>query len=341
MQFMDNQKEAGNRRDAKYTVVVKLPAELKKRGIGKKAFAKAAGISYSTFHQAMNGKPVAHRTARLISDALGKDIEKAFRVVSADRGLAGSTQLHYYRLISVILQTAVYWQFLEVNPCDRVKPPKVRRKEAEYLDDGEALRLIGLLNEAADPYRTAIFLLLYLGCRRGELLGLKWKHINFDKGIVTIEQAALYTPELGIFIDTPKNEISARVVKISADILAMLRSYKAWQSKQRLLAGDQWHDDGFVFTRWDGQVIRPDTLSSWFGNFAAKTDLPHISLKSLRHTNATLMIMAGVPIRTVADRLGHAKTSTTTDIYSHAIQSMNEQAADVLSGILNPAFAGR
>jgi integrase len=125
-------------------------------------------------------------------------------------------------------------------------------------------------------------------------------------------------------------------MKLPASAIDMLKSYRAWQAECRLQLGDRWQLSDRLFTNWCGEPIRPDTVSAWFHSFIKKTDLPQVSIHSLRHTNATLQIMAGVPLRTVSDRLGHAKTSTTSDIYSHAIQSSDEAAAEALEDVLNP-----
>lgn len=83
--------------------------------------------------------------------------------------------------------------------------------------------------------------------------------------------------------------------------------------------------------------MHPDTLTGWFHDFISRSGLPQISIHSLRHTNATLQIAGGVPLTTVANRLGHANASTTTKIYAHAIKSADEAAAEILKNILSPA----
>ena len=94
---------------------------------------------------------------------------------------------------------------------------------------------------------------------------------------------------------------------------------------------------GFIFTNNTGKPLHPDTVSSWFSDFIkAHKELPPISLHSLRHTNATLQIAGGVPLTTVAKRLGHADTVTTSRIYAHAIKSADEAAAETLEDILSP-----
>jgi len=113
------------------------------------------------------------------------------------------------------------------------------------------------------------------------------------------------------------------------------------QKEDQLRAGDKWVKTDRIFTQWNGEPIHPDSISGWFREFIQKTDLPQISIHSLRHTNITLLIAAGVPLRTVSYRAGHAQTSTTANIYSHAIRTADEMAADVLDDILKPKGVGR
>ena len=103
----------------------------------------------------------------------------------------------------------------------------------------------------------------------------------------------------------------------------------------RLNAGDQWIDTDRLFTQWNGLPIYPDTITEWFPKFLERSGLPRVTLHSLRHSNATLMIAEGVDIRTVSNRLGHAQTSTTLNIYSHALKSRDQDAAEKLDAVLN------
>jgi integrase len=105
----------------------------------------------------------------------------------------------------------------------------------------------------------------------------------------------------------------------------MLKPYRAWQNQEKLKLGQNW-----LLTTFDGDPIHLDSISWWFVKFVREYDLPSMSIHSLRHTNITLMIMAGVPLRTVAKRSGHSSTVTTSLIYFHAIQSADEAASKVL-----------
>ena len=139
-----------------------------------------------------------------------------------------------------------------------------------------------------------------------------------------------------MFDDETKTQSSKRVIKVPAEAMDLLRKLKAEQLETRLLVGDRWVDSGKVFIQWDGKPIYPDTLTKWFGDFVARHDLPKIHLHSLRHTNATLLIAGGADLRTVSKRLGHSNMTTTSNIYTHAIQSADERAADLLGDILHP-----
>ena len=111
--------------------------------------------------------------------------------------------------------------------------------------------------------------------------------------------------------------------------------------EERLKMGDRWENSDRVFTQFGGKPLHPASITGWFRDFIVKTDLPKISIHSLRHTNITLLIAAGVPLRTVSYRAGHAQTSTTANIYSHAIRTADEMAADVPDDILTPASVRR
>lgn len=151
-----------------------------------------------------------------------------------------------------------------------------------------------------------------------------------------IRRSSLYIAGKGIFADKTKNESSERCIKISSAAIEALHEQRGWQLQERLKLGDVWQNTDRVFTRWDGRAIRPDSITGWFHKFVTKNGLPPIHIHSLRHTYATLLIAAGTNLQTVAKRLGHANTTTTSKIYSHAIKSADEAAAETLQDILHP-----
>ena len=261
------------------------------------------------------------------------------------KNLSGKTILNYHRLISSVLETAVKWQIIVSNPCLRVKPPKAERKEARFLDEKQATQILELLQNETPKFRAIITLLLYSGMRRGELCGLTWGDIDFKNGIVDINKSSLYLSGQGIFDDSTKNKTSARLIKIPNVVLDTLQEWKKEQTGICLHSGSAWvgkrGKECKIFTQDNGKPIHPCTITKTFYKFIEKHNLPQISIHSLRHTNATLMIASGVDIRTVSKRLGHAQTSTTTNIYTHAIRRADEIASDVIDDILTPKKAVR
>ena len=253
--------------------------------------------------------------------------------------LAPKTVLHYHRLISVIYSTAVDWEVVASNPCERTKPPKVGKPNPKYLDEKQAAKMLDMLEYESMDYRTMIRILLFLGMRRSEFLGLNWSDIDFEHETMQIEKSSLYLADRGIFEDDVKNSSSERVIKIPLIAVEDLREYREWQTERCLQMGDRWHYEcDRIFTNEVGLPLHPDTLSGWFKDFiSAHSDvLPPITLHSLRHTNATLQIAGGVPIITVSMRLGHANTATTAKIYAHAIKSADAAAAETINDVFVP-----
>jgi Site-specific recombinase XerD len=335
MEFYNNLQEGGIREDKKYTCIINLRDYLKENGISQIELSNRSGVSIKTVYAISNGDNITELSAVKVSESLKRPLKKLFKVASDDgKKLAPKTILHHHRLISSILETAVKWQVLFNNPCDRVETPKVERKEARYLDEYQATELLNYLESEQLQYKTMIILLLYSGMRRGELCGLEWNDIDFDNCIVDINKSSLYIKGKGIYNDETKNFSSNRVIKVPQFVMQLIAEHKLAQSIERFRLGDQWEDSNKLFTQWNGKPIHPDTITNWFKSFIKRNNLPDITLHSLRHTNATLMIASGVDLRTVSKRLGHAQMSTTTDIYTHAIQTADERASDILDDIL-------
>ena len=158
---------------------------------------------------------------------------------------------------------------------------------------------------------------------------------------MSINRNSLYIPEKGTFTDSLKTYSSSRVINLSDDLIDILHAYRTWQEEQAEMLGDKWIGSERIVTRLDGSPICPDTLSGWFYKFIRKNHLPQISLHSLRHTHATLLIACGISLKTVSARLGHASVSTTSNIYVHAIQSANAAAADAINVALSPHKAAK
>ena len=247
--------------------------------------------------------------------------------------LSGKTILQHHRVISSILNDAVQWQLIPSNPASRVKPPKVHNKQQVCYDEDQVKALLAAVNKEEMKYRVMIHLAVFTGMRRGEILGLEWQDVDFDRGTLEVRQASQYLPGQGTFTKAPKNESSVRFLTIPPFLVNMLRQYKKEQAEHRLRVGDLWQGSDRLFTTWDGKPMHPDTISKWFPKFLKRHNLPSIPFHGLRHTAATMLINQGLPAKSISARLGHSNISTTFDIYGHYLKSADKEAANRLEQV--------
>jgi len=250
-----------------------------------------------------------------------------------EENLTENTISHYHRFLHAVLETAYRVdKLIPENPAKAViDPPSSGRPKPNFYDNEQILRLLEALNNAPIKYRMFIILALETGARRGELLGLEWKDIDFEKGIVHIKRASNYTKENGIYTGSTKTETSVRKISITKELISLLKEYKKWQNEQRLKKGDKWIDTDRLFTQENGLPMHPDTPDKWFKKFLRQNNLPPITIHGLRHTNASIMIANNVDIITVAGRLGHADKSTPVRIYGHMLNTKEKQAAEIIA----------
>ncbi len=222
---------------------------------------------------------------------------------------------------------------IQYNPARRATPPKVERSSVESFQPDEMAKILECLEQEPIKWRTITHLLIVTGCRRGEIAGLRWDAIDWAGQQLRIDRALLYSPEIGTYEDTTKTS-DTRYIKVPAETIQLLRLYQAYYDGLRLKNGDRWVNSGYVFTRDDGSVMNPDNVTQWLADFSKKHGLPPIHPHKFRHTMASLLIYNGMDILTVSKRLGHARVSATTDIYSHAIKQADERAAESIADVI-------
>lgn len=249
-------------------------------------------------------------------------------------GLSQKSILHYHTFISAVMERAVKWQMIPQNPCRQIDPPKPKKAMMPYLDDVQTAAFLEALDNEPIQDRVFFTLAIYTGMRRGELLGLEWSDIDFDTGVISVRRTSQYDGQLGTYTDTTKTELSRRSMKVSQGIVDMLREYRAAQAEKKLSLGDRWDSEWIkhprLFTGQDGKPMPVSVPLHRLKKILQRAGLPEVSLHSLRHTNATLLIQQGVSVRTVSARLGHSQTSTTMNIYAEQLQSADAAAAEAL-----------
>ncbi|MDB5053922.1 MAG: phage integrase family protein [Bacilli bacterium] len=256
--------------------------------------------------------------------------------MGATKGTLAAGTIHYVlRAVRSVFTRAVEWKLIKSNPADGVKKPKIDRTEINVYADEEIKLLLTALENAAPHWRMMITLALTTGLRKGELLGLEWKHIDLVKGTLSVEQSLSSSKKNRYLISEPKTKSSRRSLSLSAPIISKLKEYKIYCNKERLLISNLWEEGKrfFIFTAISGKPLSPYSLDSYWKKFLIKHELRHIRFHDLRHTAATWMLNKGVNIKNVSDILGHANITTTLNLYAHTQKADKQAAADTFDSL--------
>jgi len=238
-------------------------------------------------------------------------------------GLSPQTVLHHHRVLRAALRRAVMWGLLGINPADAVEPPRPTRKETRVLSDSDAATLL----RAVEPTRHYVPTLLALttGMRRGEILGLRWADLDLDAGTLAVRQTLEQT-RAGLRFKEPKTQKSRRLVPLASIAIEALRAHRGTQVASRLALGVVYQDSDLVFPAPDGQPWNPGSFSAAFIKLAVDARLPRLRFHDLRHSHATQLLRLGIHPKIVSERLGHATTGITLDLYSHVVPGMQDDA---------------
>ncbi|AUS09971.1 site-specific integrase [Laceyella sacchari] len=221
------------------------------------------------------------------------------------------------------------WKMINTNPASLTSPPKIEYKEKGTWTIEEAYRF--LKHTAEEPLLHIGYLLaIYTGMRLGEILGLRWKDCDFEKGQISIRQTLARTSK-GLVFQEPKTKSSRRVIAITDDIVAALKKHKALQNQNKLLLGAGYQDHDLVVCTSKGTPIIPSNFRRHYKRMIREADVPKIRFHDLRHTHATIMLQLGEHPKVVSERLGHSRTSVTLDVYSHVIPNIQGGAAKKFS----------
>ena len=143
----------------------------------------------------------------------------------------------------------------------------------------------------------------------------------------------LYSPDVGIYEDSPKTASSNRYITLPLETMKLLRQYRAWQSGERLRLGEYFQNQDFVFCQDTGKPMHPDSVTDWLKKFSKRHGLPHINPHAFRHTMASMLYFNGVDSVSISKRLGHAQVSTTANIYAHVMAEADQRNADILADV--------
>lgn len=250
--------------------------------------------------------------------------------------LAHKTVLKHYIVLHTLFESAVEDEIIAQSPMRNMKRPKPRKDElpktAVVYNECEVRYIFDCL-EKEPLYRQAlIHFMLDSGCRRGEVIGLKWDAVDLETGRCIICRNAQYTAGQGSYITSTKSGKN-RIIYVNKHVLTKMAAWKKHQEEISLLLNGTVPE--FCFTHEDGTPLNPQAPTSYLIRFGKKYNLEGIHPHALRHTMATISIANGADIVSISDKLGHANPSITLNVYSHANEKAQLRANQVLADALN------
>lgn len=244
----------------------------------------------------------------------------------------------YKSMISTICDYAVKMQMIPANPCRNVTISRVITPEKEFYTIEEAQQMLDLFrNEPDSNFKYVCFytLAVYIGFRLGEILGLEWKDVNFETNVISVNRTCLYSKAKGgLYTETPKTQQSRRSLKVPHGVIDVLLRWKELQNVQRQRIGSKWIETDRIFTKWNGLTLDRSAPGYFYKQFCERTGMRYVTTHSMRHLNASLLINAGVDVKTVQSCLGHSTATTTLQIYAHSFQTAQAAAMEAVAKAL-------
>ena len=247
--------------------------------------------------------------------------------------LSAKTVKNIHGALHKALQQAVLVGYLRTNPVDACKPPRVVRKEMHPLEEDQVSAFLTAIQ--GHPHEYLYKIVLFTGLREGEVLGLTWDCVDFERGTILIKQQLRREQKKGgqYYFTTPKNGKS-RTLTLAPSVLQLFRLQKLHQNGLRVEAGELWEEHNMVFSNQFGGYLSYRTVYDCFKRIVSRIGTPGTRFHDLRHTYATMAIRAGDDIKTVQENLGHATAAFTLDIYGHVTAGMRQDSANRMEGVI-------
>ena len=316
--------------DAKRTYCVTATALDKirrEKGMTYKALAEKAGLCIDTVQIACKGCRVALESADKMAKTLQCPVEKAFKLEVRESPYSSTTINGVHRFLRAVCHYAEKHKLLTDNPIDAVRAPKIDA-EIYVFSEEESKRFVrAVMREKDIRVKTALLILIYLGLRKGELCGLTWGNVDLDKGIIHVAQQLKEKSGEGLALGKLKTKESKADLPLSPMLAGVLAEYRQWWTEHKAMYGDAWRGEWeCLFIGDDGAPLNPGTINEWLDKLTERNDLPHVTVHSIRHLCATLLIRANADPKTVQTILRHANISTTLNIYAKVFESTQIEA---------------
>lgn len=260
-------------------------------------------------------------------------LDDFYRALTTQAGLSSASVHQIHSIVRRALKQAVKWSWLMSNPAVNASPPRVRRTEIRPPETDEVRAILAAASVTDPVCGIALRLAATTGMRRGEVCGLRWTAVDLRTAIIHVSRAVATTSGGWVEKDTKTHQ--SRRISIDRATVEALRAHREWATGIAAKANVEFKREAFVATyAVDGsEPMHPDSLTGAFSRLTKRLGLVNVRLHDLRHAHATALLAAGIPIKSVSSRLGHADASTTLNVYAHALESTDREAADLVGNM--------
>lgn len=217
--------------------------------------------------------------------------------------------------------------YIRFNPADTCELPRVEHKDIKPLDNDAIGAFVNAVR--GHKFEDVFLVTLFTGMRRGEVLGMTWDCVDFNKGTIHIYKQLQKIPDSGgkYHLISTKNS-KGRTITPALSVIELLRKHRALQNEMKLKAGQLWQDSNFVFTDEFGNHLMPHTVYHNYKKIVSSIGLPESRFHDLRHSYAVAALQSGDDVKTVQQNLGHHAAAFTLDVYAHVTEQMKKDSAE-------------
>ncbi|OMD42778.1 site-specific integrase [Paenibacillus borealis] len=258
-------------------------------------------------------------------------IQQYYKHLMDEKGLSPNTVHKHHANLRKALDYGLKQQFLYRNVADAVSLPRKRTFEGKSYTKEQLNELLKKLKDS--KIELPINLSVFLGLRREEVVGLKWKWIDLQNRKLQIQEVRTSAGK-NVIIKTPKTDKSRRTLFLGDELYELLLRTQVRQSELKKALGKEYEDSGYVVTRDDGKPYRVNSLTEQFKDFLEKNNLPRIRLHDLRHSFASVLYDEGVDLLAISQALGHSDIGTTSRIYTHRFDKTHKSTLNAMSNAL-------
>lgn len=308
-----------------------------KNRMSKDKASRLSGVATSTILKLERGQKIEYEKANILATVFDGEVEDMFNIIKTEKPYESATVAKRYRVLRSMLSLAKKQQYVEHNyaKSEYIETIKETHKDKKFLDDEQAKEYLnGLKYEEDIRKRTALTLLIFTGIRRGEICGLEWEDIDFIEKTISIKRSSVQVTGCGVITKGTKTTCSTRTIAIPSSLVELLKEYQVWWNNYIESIGDKCKEKKRLFIQKDGRGISPNTIYDWHKAKIKELNLPDVNLHSLRHSNISIQLASGIPLKTVSARAGHSDTRVTAQVYAHLLKSSNIEAADKLQEVL-------